>query len=70
MGHGREGPVRRRDEAASEGDALGLVGVKERRARAFLNHRRELPGEVHRVGDAGVHALGAHGTMDVRRIAE
>src|SRR5262245_54831553 len=30
----------------------------------------ELPGEVHRVADAGVHPLTADGAMDVRSIAE
>ena len=30
----------------------------------------EFPGEVHRVADAGVHALSTHGTVDVRGVAE
>ena len=35
-----------------------------------MQHRSELPREVHRVAYAGVHALSANGAVDVRRVPE
>ena len=66
----REGAIGRRDQAPREGDALGLVGVEQRGVGASVQHRGELPGEVHGVADAGVHPLAADGAVDVRGVAE
>ena len=38
--------------------------------RPAVQHGGELPGEVHGVADAGVHALAADRAVDVRGVAE
>ena len=68
--HDRERLVGGCHQAPGEGDAFRLVAVEERRVRTPLQDGGELPGQVHRVADAGVHALSAHGTVDVRGVAE
>ncbi len=35
-----------------------------------MQHCSELPCEVYRIANAGVHALSAYGAVDVRRITE
>ena len=68
--HAREGPIGRRDQAPGECDSFRLVAVEKRRVRASMQDGGELPGQVHRVADAGVHALSADRTVDVRGVAE
>ncbi len=65
-----KGAVGGRDEAPREGDSLRLVGVELIGVGAPRGDRGELPAEVHRVADAGVHALTADGAVDVRGVAE
>ena len=55
--------------AHADGLALGLVAVEQRRAAPALQGRRELPAEVGRIADRGVHAEPAGGIEEVRRIA-
>jgi len=69
-GHAREGLVGRRHQPPGKGDTLRLVGIEKGAARTPLEDGREFPGEVHRVADAGVHALAANGAVYVRRVAE
>src|SRR6202012_2271707 len=69
-GDGGEGLVGGGDEALGEGDAFGLEGVEDGRGRAIAKNGGELPGDVHGVADAGVHALPADGRVDVRGVAE
>ena len=38
--------------------------------RVAVHDGGELPGEVHRVADAGVHALSTDGAVDVGRVPE
>ena len=57
-------------QPSREGDPLGFVGIKERRLGKSTDDGRELPGEVDRVADASVHALAAHGAVNVRGIAK
>src|SRR5689334_18667754 len=52
-----------------EGDAFWLVAVEKFRLRPALQHGRELPGEVHRVTHAGIHALAAGRTVNMAGIA-
>ena len=42
--------------------------VQQFRVRPALQHRRQLPGEVHGIAHAGVHALAAGRAMDVAGI--
>ena len=49
--------------------SLLLVGVKQRQRRLSLEHQGQLPRKVDHILDAGVHALGAGRTVDVRGIA-
>ncbi len=49
--------------------ALRLVAVEELGAAPALQHRGELPAQVHRVADAGVHAEAARRPQEVRRVA-
>src|SRR5206468_9221799 len=62
--------IGRRDQAACEGDALRLVAVEQRWIRASVQNRGELPGEIHGVADAGIHALTTHWTVNVGGVAE
>ena len=57
------------DDLLADRAALGLVAVEQARRRRRPDRERELPGEVVGVLDAGVHALGAGGRVDVRGIA-
>src|SRR5262249_43588534 len=66
----RERAVGRRHETAREADALRLVRIEQAISRFAVDDRGELPREVHRVADAGVHSLAAHGTVNVRGVAE
>ena len=50
------------------GDALRLVAVEQRLGCVAGQHGLQLPGEIDGVADAGIHALAAGGTMDMRRI--
>ena len=68
--HAGKHPIGRRDQAPGEGDSLRLVAVEERCVRPPVQDGGEFPGEVHRVSDAGVHALSTHGAVDVRRVAQ
>ena len=54
---------------AREWPALEGVGLEQAR-RGPAQHGGQLPAEVGRVLKAGVHALGANGAVDVRRVAE
>src|SRR5205807_7629456 len=65
-----ERAVRGRDQSARETDSLGFVAVEEMLRRTIAEHAGELPREVGRVSDPGVHPLPADGTVDVRGIAE
>ncbi len=68
--HDREAAIGGLDQPPRERDALGLVGIEDRRAGLALEHGRELPREIHGVTDAGVHPLAAHRTVDVGGVAE
>jgi hypothetical protein len=35
-----------------------------------VQHCSQFPGQVHRVADAGIHTLPAHGTVNVGGVAE
>ena len=62
--------IGRRHQPSCKGDSLRLVCVEYWNARAFAQNRGELPCEIHRISDAGVHTLPADRTMDVCRIAQ
>ena len=66
----RKGLIGGHDQAPGEGDSLWLVAIEERRIRVPVEDGGEFPGEIHRVADAGVHALSAHRTVDMRGVAE
>ena len=65
-----EGAIGGRDQPAGEADPLGLIAVEQALGGAAVQHRRELPGQIDRVADAGVHSLPAGGAVDVRGVAE
>ena len=71
LGHDARGVARvgLPDHELAERQALGLVGVEQARPGVALDDRRELPGEVVRVLDAGVAAEAAVGRYDVRGVA-
>src|SRR5207253_9367605 len=58
------------DQAPREADPLRLVAVEDVRRRPPAQRRRQFPGEVDGVADAGVHPLAADGAVDVRSVAE
>ena len=68
--HGRERLIGRRDQAPREGDTFRLVAIEERSVGSAFHHSGDLPGEIHRVADAGVHTLSTDGAVNVRRVAE
>src|SRR5260370_19791944 len=68
--HASERPIGSRDQAPGEGDSFLLVAIEERCVRPTLQDSGEFPGEVHRVADAGVHALPTHRAVDVSGVAE
>src|SRR6266436_1126378 len=47
---------------------LLLVAVEEARRRTATMNQRQLPGQVVRVLDAGVHALSAHRAVNMHRV--
>src|SRR5580658_395831 len=69
-GHTGESPVSGRYQATSKSDSFRLVAIKERRAGMALQNRSEFPRQVDGIADACIHALPAHGTVDVRCIAQ
>ena len=69
-GHELKGAVGARDQPFGKCDALRLVAVEEAAVGAALDDRGQFPRQVDRVADAGVHALAAHGTVDVRGVTD
>jgi len=57
-------------KAVATGMPLLLIGIKQRGFRLFLHDECQLPCQIASVLQAGIHALGADGTVDVSRIAE
>src|ERR1700737_532407 len=62
--------IRGRDEAPRESNSFRLVAVEQGGVGSALDDGGDLPAKVHGIADAGIHALTAHGTMNVRGIAE
>src|SRR5262247_312202 len=60
--------IRRRHKPLSESDSLRLVRIEDPIVRAMMQNRRKLPREIHGIADTRVHALAAHGTMNVRSV--
>ena len=67
--HPLEVAARLRDVAQPHRPPLGLVGGEQRRPAPALDRGFELPAEVDRVADAGVHAEAAGRRHQVRRVA-
>ena len=63
--HGGEESIGALQDLLPDRPALAVVRVEERRRSAARDHERELPGQVRRVLEAGVHALSARGAVDV-----
>src|SRR5215217_9507922 len=61
-------PIGGGDHALCHRPPLPLVGVEERSWGPPTNHQRQLPGEVRRVLDAGVHPLPARVAVHVRGV--
>src|SRR3989454_5416769 len=68
--HERKGPVGRTQQPLGNREALVLVGVEQRLTRTSRHDERELPRQVVRVLQTGVHALRTYRTVDVCGIAE
>ncbi len=66
----REGSIGGRDKGSGEANAFRLVSIQQGRFGAPLNDVRELPAEVDRVADSGIHALTTYGAMDMPRVAQ
>src|SRR6185312_11976683 len=64
-----KGAVRSRNKRARKADAFRIVGVEERWMGAALVYMRQLPAEVHRIANSGIHSLTAGGAVDVTGIA-
>src|SRR5262245_25246432 len=62
--------IRRRDEPSCKRDALRLVGIEDLMIRALLENCGQLPRQVHRITDTGVHPLPADRTVHVCGVAE
>ena len=65
-----ENAIGGRDQPARKSDPFGLIAVEQHVGRAAREHRRQFPGEIDGVADAGVHALAAGRAMDMRRVAD
>ena len=61
--------VGQREDLGADGVPLGLVAVEQPGRRPPVHGGGELPPEVHRVLDAGVHALPAERRVHVRGVA-
>ena len=57
------------DIAGADRLALGAVGIEQAVAAPALDHGGELPRQIDRVADAGVHAKAAGGRHDMRGVA-
>jgi hypothetical protein len=57
------------DDLLADRVALGVVALQQRGSGAPLHDERELPREVQRVLDPGVHALATGGRVDVGGVA-
>ncbi len=68
-GHEPEEAVCEGDQPARDGQPLHLVSVEQPRWHPALLDGRELPRQVVRVLDSGVHPLPAGRAVDVRRVA-
>src|SRR5579872_889247 len=68
--HRCESAIGGRNKRTRERDALQLVAVENRLSGAVLQHLRQLPAEIDRIADSGVHALAAGGAVNMARIAE
>ena len=64
-----EHPICRAHQPAGEVNPFGLVGVEEAVRGAPIDDGGNLPRQVHRVADAGVHALGTDRAVDMGRIS-
>src|SRR4029079_9989692 len=67
--HQAKGLVGALDQRTGKGDALRLIAVEKLGPRPALQHGGELPGEIHRITHAGIHALAAGRAMDMAGIA-
>jgi hypothetical protein len=66
----REGSIRGRNQGSGEANAFRLVSIQQGRIGALLNHVCELPAEVDRIADSGIHSLTAYWAVDVPRVAQ
>src|SRR3569832_2409890 len=57
-------------ELAGKGNSLSLVTIQQLFRRALLQYRRQLPREIDRIADTGIHALPTGRTVDVCGIAK
>jgi hypothetical protein len=64
-----EGSVGEVQQGGPDRDALCLVAVQQRRVGDVAAGKGELPAQIDRVLDAGVHALGARWAVDVGGVA-
>ena len=69
-GDDREHTIGGRDQPPREGDPFRLVGIEQALRGISLQHRRELPRQVHGVADARVHPLTADRAVDVSGISQ
>ena len=65
-GHGHVGPTH---QGLGNGEALGTVGVEQRRAGPAARREHQLPGQVEGVLHAGVHPLASHRAVDVAGVS-
>ena len=68
--HGCERSIRGCNQGSGEAYALRLVSIQQGRIGTPLNDVRELPSEIDRIADSGIHALTAYRAVDVPRIAQ
>src|SRR2546430_15331495 len=66
----REQPVRALQQVVGDGEALVFVGVDQRGPCTPRYDEGELPRQIVRILQPGVHALPAHRTVDVRRVPQ
>src|SRR5262249_31048835 len=69
-GDSGKGLIGRLDQSAGKGDALGLIAIKYRFIGPALKNPGQFPGKVDCITDAGVHALSAHGAVNMGGISQ
>ena len=68
--HRGECAIRGRDQSPRKCNSLRLVAIEQRGTARLLERSGQLPSEIDRIADAGIHALPADRAMNMRGVAQ